>query len=70
MLPDTRRTQLARLEESAVFAYRVRSGHYFLLGDNSPQSSDSRSWGLVPQANLIGKVHFRFYPFDRAGVVQ
>jgi hypothetical protein len=63
--PDTWRA----LEESAVFAYRVRSGHYFMLGDNSPESSDSRSWGLVPQANLIGKAYYRYYPFSRAGAL-
>ena len=31
-------------------------GFFFALGDNGPQSYDSRSYGLVPADNIIGKV--------------
>jgi hypothetical protein len=30
--------------------------HYFLLGDNRPESDDSRYWGPVPRAWIIGKL--------------
>jgi signal peptidase I len=43
--------------------YYVQPGHYLCLGDNSPESSDSRTWGLVPQRLLLGRALFVYYPF-------
>jgi signal peptidase I len=37
--------------------------HYLCLGDNSPQSSDGREWGLVPERLLLGRALFVYYPF-------
>jgi signal peptidase I len=34
----------------------IPAGTYFMMGDNRTQSCDSREWGPVPKANLIGKV--------------
>lgn len=39
-------------------------GEYWALGDNSDNSGDSRSWGVVPQASIVGKAVVIYYPFS------
>lgn len=48
--------------------FRVREHHYFVLGDNTMNSKDSRSWGDFPREKVIGKPAFVFWPIsDRFG---
>ena len=37
---------------------------YFVLGDNRQNSDDSRFFGYVPRANIVGKAEFVFWPLD------
>jgi signal peptidase I len=45
----------------------VPAGNYFVLGDNRPNSSDSRSWGFVPEENIIGKAMLSYWPLSELG---
>jgi signal peptidase I len=58
------------LQHLPAKTFFVQPGHYFCLGDNSPESSDSRSWGVVPERLLEGRVLCRYYPLSRAGLVR
>jgi len=40
----------------------VRPNHYMVMGDNTVNSSDSRTWGDFPQENVIGKSFFVYWP--------
>jgi signal peptidase I len=48
--------------------YTVAMNHYFLLGDNSANSKDSRVWGFVPERDIVGNVFFIYWPPRRWGI--
>ena len=61
------------------FSARVKPGHYFMMGDNRDNSSDSRVWGQVPERDIVGKAvsvwmhwesFFSIPSFDRAGLID
>ncbi len=45
----------------------IPRGDYYMMGDNRPDSLDSRFWGPVPKAWIIGKAFFTYWPPDRIG---
>ena len=50
----------------------IPEGYLFVLGDNRRETADSRDprVGLVPMEKVLGKAHFRIYPFDNVGIVK
>jgi len=43
---------------------------YFMLGDNSANSRDSRYWGFVPKKNIIGKAICIYWPMQRIRLIK
>lgn len=48
----------------------VPAGYYFVLGDNSLHSSDSRFWGCVPEWAVLGRVAYCYWPPSHVGTVE
>jgi signal peptidase I len=48
-----------------ITGQKIPPGQYFVMGDNRPDSCDSRIWGTVPRGNIIGKAVFVFWPLSQ-----
>jgi signal peptidase I len=65
--PDYR-VPLAPLFQDASMVFTVQPDHFIVMGDNTMNSLDSRTWGDFPASNVIGKSFFVYWPItDRFG---
>jgi signal peptidase I len=58
----------AFLREGGEFTIPI--DNYIVMGDNRPNSSDSREWGLVPSKDIIGQAFFRYFPSNEIGLIK
>lgn len=52
---------------SLIFPIEIPEGNVFVMGDNRHPggSTDSRQIGLIPNENILGKIIFRYFPFNK-----
>ncbi|MCK5768693.1 MAG: signal peptidase I [Candidatus Atribacteria bacterium] len=48
----------------------IPEGYFYALGDNSKNSLDSRYWGFVPEANLVGRAFIIHWPVKRIRILK
>ncbi len=61
---------LKRKDSSGAPALTLGEKEYYVIGDNRAHSNDSRSWGAVPEDNIVGRVWLVYWPWEDIHLVD
>lgn len=51
------------------FQITLGEDEYFAMGDNRAESFDSRSWGVLPKKDMLGRPILRLFPVNKIGIL-
>ncbi|GAA0298913.1 signal peptidase I [Gracilibacillus halotolerans] len=63
-------TNFTLLEDIPGGYNKVPDGHVFVLGDNRPNSTDSRRLGYIPTNQITGIARFTYWPLNEFGLIK
>tara|TARA_B100001250_G_scaffold306263_1_gene268148 strand:- start:363 stop:941 length:579 start_codon:yes stop_codon:yes gene_type:complete len=64
------RYSINNISSSELLDLTVPKNQFFLLGDNIENSIDSRSYGLISEANIVGKAVIKLYPLNQISILD
>jgi signal peptidase I len=65
-----REPYLQRSDRSSARELTLGAKEYYVIGDNRRNSNDSRSWGVVPEDNIVGRVFLVYWPWEDVHIVS
>ena len=65
-----REPYLQRSDRSSARKLTLGAKEYYVIGDNRRNSNDSRSWGVVPEDNIVGRVFLVYWPWEDVHIVS
>jgi len=57
-------------DAEATTSWTIPEGTYFVMGDNRPDSQDSRYFGPIDRDLIVGRAWLRYFPLDRIGLME